>query len=490
MSIQDRRKSVLRSSISIDSIRKTTTNFSTGITKAQRTATEIAKQTGETNKFKSSLVRKDNEFFERRRENVRRKDREDELEASGTSGVAKRSGSIVGKSTRGFLGRIVDFFGIVLIGFFVTQLPIILKKFSILFKLIGALLNVLKFFTDGIANFLVDIEEGISGVISRIRGINLQEDENQLRDQIEDTESGLRLLDQDLTRSTNLFADPANVGLKSYDEVELIDAEDPEGKKAEEKRKKDQAEEAKRNEEARVEGKPQFDPEKFAVSENLSASEKQSEQAIESGDANKLLEGVKNQVDLQKNREKGKTQTSARDEEVSDEGENSEKVKNLGDRIKNLMKGLFGIDTETGIREDKTKSNVKEAVSKAEAEIKKLGLDDALANVTGKEGSNAFDLEPKEGFTNIEGMFDGFKSDNIDIEGLPEYNDFIEGMKKNQNVNVKRKRNKVLVINQKNNTPDNSGSAGGLNNSAGNSLPIKNDNDKNILKRMKSILLQ
>ena len=154
------------------------------------------------------------------------------------------------------------------------------------------------------------------------------------------------------------------------------------------------------------------------------------------------------------------------------------------------MKGLFGIDTETGIREDKTKSNVKEAVSKAEAEIKKLGLDDALVNVTGKEGSNAFDLEPKEGFTNIEGMFDGFKTDGIDIEGLPEYNDFIEGMKKNQNVNVKRKRNKVLVINQKNNTPDNSGSAGGLNNSAGNSLPIKNDNDKNILKRMRSILLQ
>ena len=490
MSIQDRRKSVLRSSISIESIRKTTTNFSTGITKAQRTAADIAKQTGETNKFKSNLVRKDNEFFARRRENVRRKDREDELEASGTRGVAKRSGSIVGKSTRGFLGRIIDFFGIVLLGFFVTQLPAILKRFSILFKLIGGLLSTLRFFTDGISNFLVTLEEGITGAISRIRGIDLQDTQTKLREKIEETESGLRLLDRDLTRSTNLFAEPANLGLKSYSEVELIDAEDPDGKKAEEKIKQEQSEEAKRNEETQEEGQPQFDVEKFSTSENLSPSQKQSEQAIESGDANKLLEGVKNEVDVQKNREKGKTLTSAKDEEVGDETENTEKVKNLGERIKNLMKGLFGIDTETGVREDNTESNVKDAVSKAEENIRKLGLDEALANVTGKESSNAFDLEPKEGFTNIEGMFDGFKSDGVDIEGLPEFNDFIEGMKKNQNVDVKRKRNKILVMNQKSDSSDNSGSSNGLNTSAGNSLDIRTDNDKNLLKRMRSILLQ
>ena len=214
MSIENRRKSVLRSSISLESIRKTTNNFSEGLTKSQKSAAEIVKQTNESNKFKRTLIRKDNEFFARRRENVRRKDREDELEASGTRGVAKRSGSIVGASTRGFLGRIIDFFGIVLIGFFVTQLPAIIKRFEILFKIIGKFLQVLKFFTDGIANILVDIEEGVSRLIGKFRGVDLQDTETKLRNQIEDTEGGLRLLDQDLTRSANLFVDPRNIGQK------------------------------------------------------------------------------------------------------------------------------------------------------------------------------------------------------------------------------------------------------------------------------------
>ena len=58
----------------------------------------------------------DGEFFKRRRENALRRQREDELEASTITGVTKRQGSLVQKSTRGFLGRIMDFIGILLIG--------------------------------------------------------------------------------------------------------------------------------------------------------------------------------------------------------------------------------------------------------------------------------------------------------------------------------------------------------------------------------------
>ena len=65
-----------------------------------------------TNIFNSNLIKKDNEYFNKRRENVRRKQREDELESTSIKGVVTKQGNIVQRSTKGFLGRILDFFGI------------------------------------------------------------------------------------------------------------------------------------------------------------------------------------------------------------------------------------------------------------------------------------------------------------------------------------------------------------------------------------------
>ena len=102
MSIEERRNSVLRSSISIKSIQKTIGSFQEGLTKAKTTSGEIVKQTRETNLFKSKLVSQDNKFFQQRRENVRRREREDELESASTTGVAKKQGNIITRSTKGF----------------------------------------------------------------------------------------------------------------------------------------------------------------------------------------------------------------------------------------------------------------------------------------------------------------------------------------------------------------------------------------------------
>ena len=121
MSIQKRRNSLLKSSISIDSIRKSIGKFKDGIVKSNSTASDIVKTTNRNNIFSRKLISKDNEFFSKRREAARRRQREDELEASSVSGVTKRQGNIVVEAKR-FLGRILDFLGIVLIGWFLNTL--------------------------------------------------------------------------------------------------------------------------------------------------------------------------------------------------------------------------------------------------------------------------------------------------------------------------------------------------------------------------------
>ena len=487
MSIENRRKSVLRSSISLESIRKTTNNFSEGITKSQKSAAEIVKQTNESNKFKRTLIRKDNEFFARRRENVRRKDREDELEASGTRGVAKRSGSIVGASTRGFLGRIIDFFGIVLIGFFVTQLPAIIKRFEILFKIIGKFLQVLKFFTDGIANILVDIEEGVSRLIGKFRGVDLQDTEKKLRNQIEDTEGGLRLLDQDLTRSANLFVDPRNIGQKedfyqNPDIIEDFQVTDSDTKNKQQNQEQKNEEETKGNVEG-VEGKFVVD----GVDQNLSPSEKNRDQAIEEGNPEQFIKSIDRDITLQKNQSKGQTEASAESDDTNDELQDAaeERGKDLGERIKGLFKGLFGIDTEKEKIENPKESEIKNAVGK-------LPIEEPLQKFKEQFGKKSDEeVESNEGMQIMEEFFDGFKDSGIDIEGLPEFQDFIEAKKNVKNVDVKRKRDKVFLMNTPINTPSTPSGGGGGTQSSLNSLnaSVNSEDAKKEIKKLHTIIL-
>ena len=98
-----RRDSLLRSSISINSIRDSVSNFSKGLTESNAVANQIVEKTRQNNLFKSTLIRKENDYFRKRRENVRRKDREDELESASITGITKKEGNIIQRSTRGFL---------------------------------------------------------------------------------------------------------------------------------------------------------------------------------------------------------------------------------------------------------------------------------------------------------------------------------------------------------------------------------------------------
>ena len=227
MSISSRRNSLRKSSISINSIRNTFTSFSKGITNAKQSSDDILKQTRDTNLFKSKLIRKDGEFFARRRENVRRKEREDELESSSITGVAKKQGNIVTRSTRGFLGRIIDFLGVVLIGWALVNLPAILKKFEGLFKLIQRVVGILSGFIEGISDFLVAIGKPIVNLIDALRKIDFTSQRKQIQESTESVNSSLTALDRDFRESVNDFINDENISSANQlaDEIENSEVE-------------------------------------------------------------------------------------------------------------------------------------------------------------------------------------------------------------------------------------------------------------------------
>ena len=220
MSISDRRDSLRKSSIGIESIRKSLVSLREGLVAVGRNSRELLKETRKTNQYKQKLIRQDAEFFKRRRENALRKQREDELEASTITGVTKRQGSLVQKSTRGFLGRILDFIGILLLGWAITNLPKIIAAFQKLFGLIQRVVGVLTGFVEGIRNFLVGIGTGIDNFLDIFRRFNFAEDDKNIKDTFEERQNNLTKLNKDFIDGAQLIAndeDIANAGQVAED---------------------------------------------------------------------------------------------------------------------------------------------------------------------------------------------------------------------------------------------------------------------------------
>ena len=235
MSIRSRRDSLRKSAIGVDSIRKSVTGLSEGLVSIGRQSSELLKQTRKTNLFKSKLIRQDAEFFKKRRENVLRKRREDELEATSITGVTKRQGNIIQKSTRGFLGRILDFVGTLIIGWALLNLPKIIAAFQKLFKLITRLVGVFTAFIDGMKNLFESLGKGIDNVLSTFSRFDFREDDKNIRETIDKTEANLTKLNKDFAESVQSFARDKNIasaekvakdiGVLDSSEIKMTDEE-------------------------------------------------------------------------------------------------------------------------------------------------------------------------------------------------------------------------------------------------------------------------
>ena len=215
------KNSLLRSSINIKSISRSVSSFSTGFIKAQAIATDIQKQTEDDKEYKSTLIRSDDSYFRKRQENIKRKDREDEIEASTVGGAIRRTGSVASKSTRGFLGRILDFMGVVFVGWILTTLPSLNKSILGFIKRASVLVGALSGLVDNTVDSLFRLGGDLANSDEAIKQIDLSEDERFMREELDSTENAFRKLTTDVFRTMETFNDPRTMGIpmNSWDEV-------------------------------------------------------------------------------------------------------------------------------------------------------------------------------------------------------------------------------------------------------------------------------
>ena len=405
MSISERRNAVLKSNISIKSIGSGILNLAKGLKSATGISQNISTQQKKKGDFIRSSTRKDDNFFSRRRENIKRKEREDEIEASDTTqGTVKQQGSTLRRSARGFLGRLLDIVGVVIIGWFTTKLLPILPKLVFLVKLMVGLLEVGRFFTDTIATFIVNIEEGITQAFT-------QQKKNDLRKQTEDTQKELETAGKGIQ---GLFADFSlftnEVRFTAQNLVSGTDVFDESGIQVGPTNKKENEEEKPPTE------KENEDKEKAQKNLNKTGTSVRTRGGGVQGRKNSAEEDLEKQAELKRRRQK-EQESQDNNEQAKTDNIIDNRQKKLDDdfkqadnKIVKFAKNVFGVNIKNNVEkksEDGKASNDK----LNEFEKSKTTLDGALTKLI-KDEDNEIELEPEEGFANIEGMFDPVGTSN------------------------------------------------------------------------------
>ena len=217
MADKERRNSLIRSSISINSIRDSASEFSKGLTRTNVLASGIIETTRKRNLATSRSTAKDNEYFRKRRENIRRKNREDELESSTVSGVTKKEGNILQRSTKGFLGRILDFFGVILIGWFVNTLPKILDGLGKLANLVKSFVGLLSGFVEGVKEFFTGLSLGIKQALDSLPKFDFINFKNESEKDLKQAEDAMTLLNTEFQQGVKNFAEGVNTTIFTKD---------------------------------------------------------------------------------------------------------------------------------------------------------------------------------------------------------------------------------------------------------------------------------
>ncbi len=169
------KQALLRSNISITKIQKSVSSLGKGLNQAKESSSKMRLSLMDRNRFKRNQLKFEDNNFHRRRQAVRRKNAEDSAEVSNLGGAKRfvgNLGGVIGKSSRGIFGRIVDTIGVLLVGWLINNLPTIIKGAQDLISRIHKVVNIASGFLRVIGNFANAISQVFSWGIGFITGKN------------------------------------------------------------------------------------------------------------------------------------------------------------------------------------------------------------------------------------------------------------------------------------------------------------------------------
>ena len=208
---------LVKSTIGVEKIRKSVVSFNNSIVSAQKTTVKINETITQTNRQKQRSISIVSTNFQKRREAVRRREREDIVEASSVGGAIKRQGKVITSSTKGFLGRIMDFVGTLAVGWLLTNLPTIIRLGEQLIERGGKLLGVLRSFIGNITSILSGFGSLLVGTLSNLIGFDFSDQKQLIDSTLSTIQYGMIGIENDINSAIGLLTSPLDLGFDELD---------------------------------------------------------------------------------------------------------------------------------------------------------------------------------------------------------------------------------------------------------------------------------
>ena len=172
----------MRSSLNLNKINRSFDGLRDSIKGASDISESISTNLDESIKVDKQRISMSQKMFARKRDLLRRRSKEELLEASGISGSIRNTGRVIRKTTRGFLGRILDFVGKVLIGWLFLNLPKIIKLSQDLVKRMKGYFDILTGFTQNVTLFFTGFQNNLKEIGEKLSAIDFDTSLKQVTD--------------------------------------------------------------------------------------------------------------------------------------------------------------------------------------------------------------------------------------------------------------------------------------------------------------------
>ena len=220
MSISVVRKTLLTSGISLKTINSTVTDFSSSIVESNKLASSMIKRTREDNKFLRKVISDEESFFVKRRESVIRKEREGVIEAGKVGGAIRYGGKVTTDSTKGFLGRMLDFTAVLLTGWLLRNGKQINEGGEELNDNISKLSNSARNYTDSQLENFTTFGESLKSLEQQTKGLDLSEEESEVQNKQEKLNDNTFSVFSNLQSSLEQLFDDKFTGLDFFNNIE------------------------------------------------------------------------------------------------------------------------------------------------------------------------------------------------------------------------------------------------------------------------------
>lgn len=190
-------------SIKLDSINKTVSGITEAVKKANLIASDIGKKVREANVRLRERISNANKDYQKRLDSSRKKQREELIEALGIGGAMRRTGQVIKNTAKGFLGRIMEFVSVVLIGWAVMNIPKIIKGAQLLIGRLRKFFEVGEKIVQDLTEFLTNFGTELNQIFSNLLGFDFSQLQDRISSIMTKLQNDFRTLERGLIRDVN-----------------------------------------------------------------------------------------------------------------------------------------------------------------------------------------------------------------------------------------------------------------------------------------------